>query len=554
MSSTGFTNNAALVIAKWFTSPLGMNLAWSKLNEPALIASANICDERVLVKDESVSVIVDAGTNVLLPAGSRALDWGDGVRFTTSGSLPGGISAGVTYYVIPTDYGIRLASTVAGAFAENAIDITSAGSSSLLHYYDEARYKIAGEYKLDVPKGEVLKQLLTAMAGVAVYIGGKWFLHAGAAAVPTVTLTENDLRGDLTWVPKRQKRDRFNGVRSIYVNPDGNWQPTDAPPLLDAGYVAEDGGEELYADLRFPFTTSSRCAQRLQKIYLERNRQQGTLSFPAKLSGMKLQVWDGVYISIERYGWVQKQFRVIDWALTDEGGIDLMLQEDAASVYTWDVSEEVEALEQEDVIAPDPSAIAVPSLTVTTPQTLTFTRLFVEWTGDVSIWTAGFDLEHRAATVSAWTSYGRIATLEEKKAVVERTVPTDFRIRTANKNGAVSAWSEALAPGPPTSVVAALDGTPMGFITWDNAPTCVTIYLFKDGLMHNNAVSGPAEIVTGLNDGAYQLRSVDAKGNISALSASVTVTGAGVGGGGGDDDGGDGGDGDGGDGDDGGDA
>src|SRR5688572_24379219 len=104
MSSTGFTNNAALCIAKWFTADFGMNLPWSGLDEDSVIAAANVCDERVLVQTASSTAAADASTNALTPsAGARYLDWGDGIRFTSSGTLPGGLSAGVTYYAMPGD-------------------------------------------------------------------------------------------------------------------------------------------------------------------------------------------------------------------------------------------------------------------------------------------------------------------------------------------------------------------------------------------------------------------------------------------------------------------
>ena len=88
------------------------------------------------------------------------------------------------------------------------------------------------------------------MAGALVVSGGRFFIHAGGPALPVATLTSDDLRGDVTIQGSRARRDLFNGVRAVYVEPSANWQPTDAPPLQASNYVAEDGGEADHAHLR----------------------------------------------------------------------------------------------------------------------------------------------------------------------------------------------------------------------------------------------------------------------------------------------------------------
>ena len=45
--STGYSNNAALVAAWYLTSPDGLGCSWDEIDQDALIAAANICDEAV---------------------------------------------------------------------------------------------------------------------------------------------------------------------------------------------------------------------------------------------------------------------------------------------------------------------------------------------------------------------------------------------------------------------------------------------------------------------------------------------------------------------------
>lgn len=203
-----------------------------------------------------------------------------------------------------------------------------------------ARYTCNGVVSLDTAPRDVIQQLLTAMAGTIVTIGGKWYIHAGSVTLGHIDLNEDDLRGDMTTVPKRPMRDRMNGVRATYIDPDQNWQPVDAPPRMDATYLAQDNSVELTRDLKFPFTTNLPTVQRLMKIELERNRRERVVMFPAKLTAMQLRPLSGVALTIDRYGWDREGMRVIGWTLAEDGGIDLTLQVDDDYIWSWGIDDE----------------------------------------------------------------------------------------------------------------------------------------------------------------------------------------------------------------------
>ncbi len=98
----------------------------------------------------------------------------------------------------------------------------------------EKRYTVNGRVSLGEGKIAITCKLVAAMAGALVVSGGRFFIHAGGPALPVTTLNANALRGDVTIQGSRPRRDLFNGVRAVYVDPAKNWQPTDAPPLLAA--------------------------------------------------------------------------------------------------------------------------------------------------------------------------------------------------------------------------------------------------------------------------------------------------------------------------------
>jgi hypothetical protein len=535
--TTGWTNNAALCYAWWKTWSQGQKVAWADIDEDTLIDSANVADERERVAPSTTTFSVDATTNAFtLAAGARALDVGDGVRVETTGALPSPLVANTTYYVIPSDAGtIKLATSVANAFSETAIDIATTGTGTqTLRYWDEARYKLNGSFTLDQDKGSIQEQLLTAMMGHDVEVGGKWFIHASAPITPTQTLDEDDLRGTFSWQPKRSMRDKFNGVRSRFVNPDKGWQPDDAPPLLSSAYVAEDNGVVLYEDANFPFTTSGRAVQRMSKLHLERNRLQGTGAFPAMYTAIPLRPRAGCYIDWDRYGWEQRQMVVTGWKLTEEFGVDLMLQEDSAAAHAWDaaVDEQLFAVPQ-GVTLPDPSAIAPPAaVTVETPITPTYTRIKASWDEVLSIWNGGYDVEYRDAGAPDWTGYGRVGGDDSNSALevtVERSEAQDFQVRAVTKNGSPSAFTQSLAPAAASSVIAT--GVLGGIdLAWTNGARAAEVQIFVNttndfsGATLLDTVAGTAYShapVAGGQQRSYWLRSVAADGNFSVQTATV---------------------------------
>jgi Putative phage tail protein len=540
----GFSNNAALVIARWLLAPWGMGLVWEDLDEDTLIASANRCDERVSVKPKDVEFQIAAdGALTLDQSSARVLDWGDGVRLSSSGALPTRFAADTTYYVIPSaNNTYRLAGSVSTAFAEAAIVPADLGSGTLtLTTWDEARYKLNGSFTLDAEKGEVLQQLLTAMAGQVIYIGGVWFIHAGAPGFATVEFTDRDLRDEPEIIPKRSMHDRMNGVRAVYVSPDANWQPTDAPPLvyspdLIERYPAlaylkdlldEDDGAELNNDIRFPFTTSGPTAQRLMKIALKRNRQQMTVHWPVNLSGFRVQAWDCVTINSRQYSFLNgRTFRVISWALAENfGGIDLTLQEEDASVWDWSIDDEQDAAELQGVVLPNSSAVP-PTVTVSTPTDTAPDHLFVTWNETAGPGSSGYEVQYRSTGIVTWTSAGAVPVGDERKVFIPRAPPQDIRIRTVG--ALTSTWTTDLAPSAPTG----LTSSTVGQLEWTTGTGADHYQLFKDGGIWNDAVPVSPTIFAGLNDGSYTMRSVTAAGNISDMSAAFALTGAGTGSGG----------------------
>lgn len=236
----------------------------------------------------------------------------------------------------------------------------------------EKRYTINGAFTTDQQPKDILKKMLTACGGILTYTGGKWVLRVAKWRTPTVTLTENDVVGDISIQASQSKRDIFNAVKGVYSSPLDLYQPVSFPPVTNSLYEVEDG-EVIWKDVEYPFTTSFATCQRLAKIELEKARQQIIVNLSCNLRSFGLQPADNVYLTFPRYGWTSKEFEVINWefSTTNSNGaptpiINLTLKETAEEVYNWDDGEEV-------VVDPSPDTNLPNAFSVNAPSDLTAT-------------------------------------------------------------------------------------------------------------------------------------------------------------------------------------
>lgn len=226
----------------------------------------------------------------------------------------------------------------------------------------QARYTCDGVIDLDEKPIEIMEDLLSAGAGALSYSQGRYHLFAGAYLAPTVALTADDLAGPIEVQTRVERRELFNAVRGTFVDPDEGYQPTDFPPRENATYEAEDGGQQIFRDVELPFTQDRVRAQRIAEIHLRKSRQGVTLRFPAKLRALDLAVFDTVAVTLDGagadLGWNAKVFRVMAWRFSPSGGVDLTLQEEAASSWDWDAGTAITHDPAPDTGLPDPFTVA----------------------------------------------------------------------------------------------------------------------------------------------------------------------------------------------------
>ncbi len=325
----------------------------------------------------------------------------------------------------------------------------------------ETRYQINGYIEGEQAHEEVLRNMAGAMGGNITYAQGKWRIWPAKWREPVLDLDESDLRSEIKIETMVSRRSLFNRVRGTYVNALDKYEVTDFPPVVNSTYLTEDGNEELWADLTLHYTTSAAAAQRLAKIQLEEVRQGIQVSATFGLRALAVQVPETVTLTLDRYGWDAKPFKVTDCELieTDENGgpvivVALTLRETASGVYDWNLGEETTVDLAPNTNLPDP-------FTVTKPTGLTlesgtnqlylrsdgtvFSRMKASWTPlvDGFVLSGGhLETQYKKSSESSWLSLTNIAPDLSYTYVldVEDSVEYDFRIRAVNALGVASDW------------------------------------------------------------------------------------------------------------------
>lgn len=305
-----------------------------------------------------------------------------------------------------TDADIDVASVITAVGISNE-SVAVAGGYQL-------RYRCDGVVMSDKSPRDNLTELTTAGAGAVVLSGGVFRVFAGSYDIPTVTLTESDLRGSIKVQPRMSRKDLFNRVKGTFVDPSKYWQPGDFPAVGNSLYSAQDG-EVIDRDIELPFTTDSVAAQRLAKIILERSRQGIVVEFPAKLTAFQLTAYSTVKLTLAKFGWTNKVFRVMSWKMSADGGIDLVLNEEAAAVYDWNMGNATTVDPAPDTNLPNPflvenlGQIRLESGTdqlILSQSGVVTSRMLASWEGvqEVSLVQSGWiELQYKRADESEWT-------------------------------------------------------------------------------------------------------------------------------------------------------
>lgn len=239
---------------------------------------------------------------------------------------------------------------------------TPAGSTTSV---TEKRYTCNGAFTTGSTPNQIISQMITSMGGILWYSGGFWKMKAASWSAPTITLTDNDLRSSVSVSTRFSKRDNFNTVKGTFRGSESQWQEADYPQVSLASAVEADGGFVNTADYSLAFTSSSLTAQRIARIFLNRNREQLTINASWGLNAFKVEVGDVVNVTLSRFGWTNKPFEVTSWTFGVVGGLDIQ-----ANITLREISSQVfdnvdgTFFESNNTTLPDPQYVSPLVMTV----------------------------------------------------------------------------------------------------------------------------------------------------------------------------------------------
>lgn len=430
------------------------------------------------------------------------------------------------------------ASFIAAAnVCDEAVPLASGGT--------QTRYTLGGVVALDEKPIDVVEKILTACAGSMVYSNGQYRMFAGAYRSPTVSLDESSLRGGVKVRPRASRSDLFNRVRGTFIDPAKGWTAADFPPVENSLYESQDGGEQISKEIELPFTSDAVAAQRIAKIILEKSRQSIIVELPCNMLALPVAVMEPVRLSLTSMGWVDKVFLPTSWTLSDDGGIDLTLMEEAAASYDWAAGEATTIDPAPDTNLPNPFALEPPGLILSDDLVLqsgrVLNRLLATLVTPSDALARGFEVQWREVGATDWTPVAASAGVVQILGVRDG-VSYEVRARTVNAMGGGSEWTsrtrqvvgQTAPPDDVTGLLLNITGD-AAHLSWD-AVGDLDLSHYRVRWSALTAAAGWSDAVdvaarvngtsltTPARVGTYLVKAVDQTGHESVNAASLVTT------------------------------
>lgn len=246
------------------------------------------------------------------------------------------------------------------------------------------RYTINGTFDASETQAGVLDDLHLACAGEPTFMAGQHGLLAGAYYGPaTMDINPGQIISDVKIIPEAAYNDKLNIVTGTFLDPQQQYSEVDYPAVKVQSYIDADGSE-FTSDLKLRFVANEFQAQQLAQIKINRTRIGRTLQFTMNLSGYQYRPGYYVRLYLPQLGINGQEFRITEWSLAADKGVDITLKQETAAVWNDAIGRPIER----------PDITDFPKASVAQPTGLTYT---VTEIGQV------------VQGVFAWTNIGDIA-------------------------------------------------------------------------------------------------------------------------------------------------
>lgn len=199
-------------------------------------------------------------------------------------------------------------------------------------------YQSAYTFNADQKPMDGLTDICQAMGGIWVWSDGALRLLAGTYRVPNPgTLDETWLTNDqpVSIQVGLQRTALLNTITSSIADENQQFRVVPLPKLQPAPYLAADGAV-LSQDIQYAAVSFSGQAQYIASCLLRRQRQGMLVKLRCNYRAWQAEVGDNLNVTLSRFGWSNKPFEVIEDTWTEDGAIDLTLQETDPSIWNID--------------------------------------------------------------------------------------------------------------------------------------------------------------------------------------------------------------------------
>lgn len=190
------------------------------------------------------------------------------------------------------------------------------------------------------PTSTVLLDLQASFDGRIIDRGGAITLRPGAAHTPVFNLVDDDLvwNQQKSWQPRATLSDITNSVTGTYVESQEGFIEKAFPPIRNAAWEAEDGGERFTTNIAFRAVYLREQAQRITKRVGDAGRYQGTIAFALPIWALEIEQGDWFTFTSARWNFATKYFEAatVDIILGDQLMIAITGREVSPSFSSWD--------------------------------------------------------------------------------------------------------------------------------------------------------------------------------------------------------------------------
>ncbi len=232
-----------------------------------------------------------------------------------------------------------------------------------------------------------IEKLLTSCRGSLIFTGGKYKLLIDDTGTAVQTFDEDNIVGAFE-LALGGKEYKANKVRANFFNKNRDMQG-DFAIVESSTFKTEDNGLSLERAIELPFTDQMERAQMISTINMKQSRQSLVFKFTSTIVGLRAEIGDVVFISLESLGWNTlnsnqgKKFKIMKLAIKNNDEVDITAREYDDDVYDFGLIQAEDTSPNTNL--PNFSSVDKPTITapseelITIPPTL-FNRVTINWT------------------------------------------------------------------------------------------------------------------------------------------------------------------------------